>query len=251
MNNIKTLVISILVIGQLFVGNAIAQKSDSVAQKSITKKVIFQKDNTPLVVRKPTDARLKDYQNNRDYRYDRDYVTPQNPLAKFWNWFTDKLFEFFRSKSYQDVWQYVILAALVGLTIWLLIKSGFLGNMFVGKTIKSDELNYELLTENIHELNFADLIAEATTQRNYRLAVRLYYLKTLKQLSDKNLINWQPTKTNRLYLYELTQKNLKPDFEGIIRQFEYVWYGEFTVSEADFKEISDDFSVFSDKILQI
>jgi Domain of unknown function (DUF4129) len=248
MSNIKTLIISILVIGQLFVTHAIAQKSDS---NTTTQKNGFQRDNSPVTLRKPTTDRLKDYQNSRDYRYDRDYVPPRNPIAKLWNWIVSKITEFFRSKSYQDVWQYVILALLVGLTVWLVIKSGFLGNMFVGKNVESQELNYELLNENIHELDFADLLEEAVTQRNYRLAVRLYYLKALKQLADKNLINWQPTKTNRSYLYELAQNKIKPDFEGITRQFEYIWYGEFRVSEDDFKEISHDFTAFSNKISQI
>jgi Domain of unknown function (DUF4129) len=203
-------------------------------------------DRSSVVLRQPKPQRLENYRNRREYDYSQDVAPPDNPVARLWAWFMEKLGSFLRSKSYDDFWQYVILAFVASVVLWLAWKSEFLGNMF-GTTPKN-ALEYESLTENIHELNFADLIEQAVEQRNYRLAVRLYYLKTLKQLTDKNLIDWQPTKTNRSYLRELAVSPLSTDFEEITQQFEYVWYGDFPVSEPIFEELKEQFQQFLSRI---
>nr|WP_262905325.1 DUF4129 domain-containing protein [Hymenobacter nitidus] len=85
---------------------------------------------------------------------------------------------------------------------------------------------YDTAAEDIHSLDFNTLLAQAEAAGNYRLAVRLGYLAVLKQLTDHGLIRWQPEKTNHDYLRELTAGSLRPAFQEITRQFEYVWYGE-------------------------
>ncbi len=204
-------------------------------------------DASQLRLRAPSAKHLDTFRNDRDFNYQHDAPPPENPLAKFWYWLVRQLSEFFQSSSYENFWQYVILAAIGGLTIWLLYKSEFLGGLF-GRKAQDDLLAYNRITENIHELNFNQLIEEAIEQRNYRTAVRLYYLKTLKLLTDKQLIHWQPTKTNRIYVDELENSRLKQEFERLTSQFEYVWYGEFSVSEAEFGVLKEEFSAFSGKI---
>jgi Domain of unknown function (DUF4129) len=220
-----------------------AQKNE----KADTTTVKASFDQSSIVQRLPSTERLDDFRNDREYRYHNDAPPPENPLAKFWYWLMRKLSAFFQSSSYENFWQYVILATIGGFALWLLYKSEFLGGIF-GRKAQDDPLSYNRITENIHELDFNKLIDEAVENHNYRLAIRLYYLKTLKQLTDKQLIHWQPTKTNRIYVDELGNLRLKADFEQLTSQFEYVWYGDFTVSEAEFGDIKEAFSTFSDKI---
>lgn len=225
-----------------------------VAQTDSTKRVPTAKvavkqapnDRATIKLRQPSNARLDDYRSRRDYDYTRDVAPPQSPIDRFWAWLSEKIGNFLKSKSFDSFWQYVILALVAALALWLAWKSEFLGNMF-GNT-PQNALDYEALTENIHELDFTDLIEKAVEQRNYRLAVRLYYLKTLKQLTDKNHIEWQPTKTNRSYLYELGQSPLYAGFEDITQQFEYVWYGDFPVSEVAFGQLKTRFQTFLAKV---
>jgi len=205
-------------------------------------------DQTAIQPRYPSTQQLKDFASDSDYNYERDAgPPPSNPLARFWNWLMRSISDFFNSPSYEYFWQYVILAAIGALVIWLLYKADFLGSLF-SKKAEQDPLAYQAIPENIHELNFNDLIDKAIQQQNYRLAVRLYYLKSLKQLTDKELINWQPTKTNRRYVDELEKTHLKSDFERLTSEFEYVWYGEFAVSEVEFGLLKNQFQDFSKKI---
>lgn len=200
-------------------------------------------DRSPVQIRKPKTARLDDYRNDREYQYGQD-LKPANSLwAKFWSWFWKQVNEFLRSKSYQNFWQYVILAMAAGVVIWLLIKAEILGFIF-SKGSKNTALDYETLTENIHEINFDQEIEAAIEQRNYRLAVRLLYLQTLKHLSNHNLIDWKPNKTNRSYVYELAQSPRQPEFETLTTQFEYIWYGDFPITEERFKPLQESFERF-------
>ena len=99
--------------------------------------------------------------------------------------------------------------------------------------------------ENIHEIDFSEQIAIALQNKNYRLVVRLLYLQTLKQLSDKNLIDWQPEKTNQTYVSELKQQPYHQQFVSLTNQFEYIWYGEFYIDENTFQPIYQSFQEFN------
>lgn len=85
---------------------------------------------------------------------------------------------------------------------------------------------------------------DAVTERNFRLAVRLLYLQTLKRLTDAGWIAYKPDKTNQQYVYELTSSPLQADFERLTRQFEFVWYGDFPINEARFEAIHSQFKQF-------
>ncbi|MNE89866.1 hypothetical protein D3C80_1873230 [compost metagenome] len=97
-------------------------------------------------------------------------------------------------------------------------------------------------------MDFDKLIADAVESRNYRLAVRLYYLKTLKELNNRSLITWKPEKTNHNYITELSAVHLKEGFQQMTHQFEFVWYGEFDLAENDFNSIRHSYQSFHQQI---
>ncbi len=105
-------------------------------------------------------------------------------------------------------------------------------------------LPYSESIENIHEIDFDTDIEKAVAQHNYRLAVRLLYLKCLKQLNDASLIKWQPEKTNGAYVNELNSPAQRSTFKLLTRQFEYVWYGDFAIDGDIFKHINVLFQKF-------
>ncbi|CAN5511969.1 hypothetical protein BH09BAC4_BH09BAC4_30340 [soil metagenome] len=201
-------------------------------------------DRSALRVRYPNPDHLHELQTDRDYQYNNDAPPPTNPIARFFTWLFRKLSRFLASKAYQDVWQYVILAGIAGVSIYLLMKAEVLGYLFP-KRAQSSDLDYATLDENIHEINFDLAIEDAINQRNFRLAVRLLYLQTLKRLTDSGQINYKPEKTNRQYVHELANSPLQVDFEILTRQFEFVWYGDFPVDETRFGQIRQQFQQFN------
>ncbi|WP_461135078.1 DUF4129 domain-containing protein [Spirosoma lituiforme] len=209
-----------------------------------TKAVSVRDDRTPLRIRYPGNDHLRDLQTDHDYQYGNDAPPPENPLARLWAWFLRKIGAFLSSKAYENVWQYVLLVAIAGVAIYLLLKAEMLGFLF-SKRAQSVGLAYENLAEDIHEIDFDTAIGEAVDQRNFRLAVRLLYLKTIKQLTDAGRITYKPEKTNRHYVYELANSSLQADFEHLTSQFELVWYGDFPIDEMQFTALRTAFVAFN------
>jgi hypothetical protein len=81
------------------------------------------------------------------------------------------------------------------------------------------------LEDHIHETDLERYIREALEQGNYNLAVRIYYLQIIKDLSLKNLIVWKRDKTNRDYCIEMGSNDLGNDFKRCTFMFELAWYG--------------------------
>lgn len=215
----------------------------SAQPKARPKAVAAPDDRSPVRVRYPAPNRLRDLQTDRDYQYGRDVPPPDNPLARFWAWLWRRISEFLSSRAYQNVGQYVLLAAIAGVVIYLLMKADVLDFLFP-KRAQSGQLGYANLTEDIHTIDFDAAVDEAVSQRDYRLAVRLLYGQTLKQLTDSDQIQYKPDKTNRQYVYELANSPLQADFESLTRQFEVVWYGDFPVGEDQFAAVRQQFQLF-------
>ncbi len=97
--------------------------------------------------------------------------------------------------------------------------------------------------------HYTDMLQKAYAEKNYRLAVRILYLQTLKMLSEKNIIHFKADYTNLNYLQQLSSTMFYKDFFVITRHYEYVWYGGFGVSEGAFDTIKNDFAQIQNKVL--
>jgi hypothetical protein len=141
-----------------------------------------------------------------------------------------------------------IIIGLVGLAF------GAYGIFGIGKTIpvfldEEGGLEYKVETENIHEINFQEEIDMAVQQKDFKRAIRLLYLFTLKLFTDEKMIEWRPSKTNYDYLYELQTQRVKSDFEKVSYIFEYVWYGNFQADNRHYVDMRDAFSDLKKQIV--
>lgn len=139
--------------------------------------------------------------------------------------------------------------------IWLIIIGGFaaaimyyLADSNVGlfrKKVKLEKTaEQEVETDDIFAINYQQEIDKASAQGNYRLAVRLMFLRLLKNMSEKNVINYKQDKTNFDYLLQLHSTRYYKDFFRITRNYEYTWYGQFEVSEEAYRIMRTDFDQF-------
>ncbi len=106
------------------------------------------------------------------------------------------------------------------------------------------EITLNNLDDYLHETDLDRFLREALAQGNYPLAVRLYYLQIIKNLSEKNAIKWSREKTNRDYQRELRGHRLAEPFREATRMYERVWYGNqaltaegYTGMEVKMKEV--------------
>lgn len=184
-------------------------------------------------LRGPDAARLRELRGQREFQY----VEPatraeQSAWSLFWARVWQTIMEWLNSRSYGHFWRWVFYALFLGAGVFVVLKLLQIDfTAMLGRAPRRMPLAYDTAAENIHEVDFASRLAEAEAAGNWRLAVRLGYLQLLKTLSDRSFINWQPDKTNHAYLAELPPNGaIRADFREITRQFEFVWYGELTLS---------------------
>lgn len=103
------------------------------------------------------------------------------------------------------------------------------------KPSQNINISLENIEEHIHETDLEKYIREALQQENHALAVRLYYLAIIKELSAKKWIKWKKDKTNRAYIRELSNTNLYADFRIVTNAFERVWYGKEHLDGLNFR----------------
>ncbi len=103
------------------------------------------------------------------------------------------------------------------------------------------EITLANLDEYIHETDLDKFLSEAIAASNWSLAVRLYFLQTIKLLSEKEAISWSREKTNRDYLREMRNHRLGMHFRDVTRQYERIWYGNQSISSEEFARLEPEF----------
>ncbi|MEO7988324.1 MAG: hypothetical protein ABI663_02220 [Chryseolinea sp.] len=231
-----------------FSGNATNQH-DSTTVESDTFSIHSSSIVLDTVVHRQFDkAKVEKLKNDDELTYSLDKATV-SLWDRFWRWVGRALSDLFtetRDASWGRFVVYAGMTVLLMYVIFRLLKIDAL-KMFYGRA-DSSSIKYTVLEENIHEMNFEKLIEEAKSSNDYRLAIRLIFLYSLKMLSDKHHIYWEPGKTNHDYLNEVQTKELKSGLRELNYYFEYAWYGNFTVNASLFTTVNDTFSIWRTKI---
>ena len=135
----------------------------------------------------------------------------------------------------------IVLVALIFLLYKIFGNAKFLNN----QKIKTGD--FSLLDEAEENLEIADLekfLKDALDKKQYKLAVRIYYLMVLKELMFRNFIVWKKNKTNFEYLNEMRERTQFNHFHSLTKAFEIVWYGDLELEEKDFASLSPSFRKF-------
>ncbi len=261
-SNLKIKIIALLAIifiSSIFVQTINAQEviTDSLALDSLS----FYIADYDIASKKFDDSAIKDYLNSDIFLYDREPLTESfwegifNSILSFLDRIIPDFISDFFSRLFdliaQILSQYQIIKYLLLFGALLLIIRFFLNKnlnqLFFQKSDKQF-LDYESMEEDIHQMNFDQLIAEAIEEKKYRVAVRLLYLKSLKNLSDAQIINWAVDKTNDEYIREIKNNPLKNEFSNLSRQFDYIWYGEFQINTDYFQTLRQEFQSFNQSV---
>lgn len=209
-----------------------------------TKKILPTADEELIIdVRLLSDDLLDKYKNDPEFDYDGGPNESDDWITKIRNWINQQLAILRTSKVYSTLLDYLyyglMIAALI-LIIRGLIKAERRGLLF-GK-INSNEIKMIENEEDISQINFDELITAAIERKDYKLAVRYLFLKSLKLLSEKELIELRNNKTNHQYLSEIKNNRISNAFQIATSRFEWIWYGDFPVDEKVMQSSQNDFN---------
>ncbi|MBX0290742.1 DUF4129 domain-containing protein [Hymenobacter sp. HSC-4F20] len=185
----------------------------------------------PGAVRAPQPERLRQLRQQREFQYAEPETPEPGSGSSLWTRFWWRLLQWFLGlfygPGYEHRGRYVVYALFGAAFLYVVLR--LLRLDLTGLFRRSGSvapLPYDTAGEQIYGVDFDSALAEAEAAGNYRLAVRLGYLLSLRHLTERGLIRWQPDKTNHEYLHELRGTPWFTEFQELTRQFEYVWYGE-------------------------
>lgn len=194
-------------------------------------------------VRLLSENQLANYQNDPAFNYDNEKKEAEDWITKIKNWINQQLALMRSSKTYStilDIFYYGLAALALLLIIRGLIKADRRGLLF-GK-VGANQIKITEADEDIIQLNFDELISAEINNKNYKLAIRYLFLKSLKMLADKELIRLKNNKTNFEYFLEINNRSIAEAFRDTTFRFEWIWYGDFPVDEALMKNSQSDFN---------
>jgi hypothetical protein len=208
---------------------------------SATAHPVLRLDSSALRPRTPAASEVEKYRSDDAFDY-REKPRPRR-VESFIERIIAWIIELFgRAASNSVTGRYLPLALFLGILgyiLWMLMGRG---RTPLFASSDRNLLDPSLVEENIHEMDFDRLIQAALDQKRYNVAVRLSYLRLLKQMSAAGLIAWRIDKTNRDYLDELARTELRGPFAQVTRLYEFVWYGDFAVDAPAFERIRSAFA---------
>ncbi|WP_333698418.1 DUF4129 domain-containing protein [Bacteroides congonensis] len=185
----------------------------------------------------PTDTLVCDtaqialWQSDPAYNYNRELITPELNLFE---WISKQFGEFMRKifgSRFAEEYSGLILICIAIIILLLIIWFVYRKRPELFMRSRKNALPYTVGEDTIYGVDFSGGITDALSRQDYREAVRLLYLQTLKQLSDAERIDWQPYKTPTQYLTEVRL----PAFRQLTNHFLRVRYGNFEATEELFR----------------
>lgn len=203
-------------------------------------------DSSSVSVRKIPEEALRKLYADDDYNYVRTTTsTSKTVWERFKDWFWEKVIGLFNSKTGSitiRIIKYIVVAAAIFFIVFLLLKNDARSLFYrKGAAVSVDFMES---VDDIQEIDFDKRIAEEVARRDFRKAVRLYFLKIIKELNQHHLINWKQDKTNTDYLKELRNGSYYQQFAELSKLYEYIWYGDFRLDEANFLTVIQKFNQF-------
>ncbi len=209
-----------------------------------------------IKLRPVTEQTLKKLHKDPHLNYYRGEPAP-TLIDKILSWIDDKLRRFFSWSNehhvISNILKYTLYAMLlfaVYIIVTKLLKSDKQGLFSKKKQHSGTNLLDINDLENIHNIDFEELLKKYITEKNYKFAIRVYYSKLLKTMTDLKIIKWQKKKTNSDYIQEVTDTKLQQPFKDITRSFEYSWYGNFPVSVETFNSVQQEIINFRQHLQQ-
>ncbi|WP_131507615.1 hypothetical protein [Meridianimaribacter sp. CL38] len=210
-------------------------------------------DNSPIEKRHFEE--LTDKYSGNDYIYERT-VEQSGWWTRFKQWLSDlfqKLFNLSgdgQASSFTEVALKIFYVVVFLLVVYFIFRAiiNKEGTWVFGKSSEKNIVPVTDIENNIHVADFKSLIEIAESEKNYRLAVRYYYLWLLRSLTNAQLIDYDVEKTDSDYLYELQSKDNRDQFSYTSYLYNYIWYGEFDVNTQQFDKAKHAFTTFINNV---
>jgi hypothetical protein len=200
------------------------------------------KEPLEVVVRKIPDTVVSQLKRDENYWYVN--TAPEREKIKA----PDKNTKWYRSAWFTQLLWFVVVGSFIAILIWFLASSNI--SLFRKKNVAIKDIEEMDPGENIFTLDYGKELHKALAANDFRLAIRLWYLSTLRDLAENEFITYKTGKTNSDYVAQLYNTALYKKFSTLTRVFEYTWYGELALNHERYALLQKDFESFKEQLGQ-
>jgi len=197
-------------------------------------------DSTNLKIQPVPIKKIQDFRNSNAFKYDEVQMPGIDFWAIFWYWVNKIIGAIFSNEGPAPYIRYTIMFLVLAFVVYKIVGGGFSGLFSRNKKIKGMN-GFEYAEEDIYQQDLDEKLNQSIKNKNYREAIRYYYIKLLKELDINRLIKWEAGKTNRDYKKELKSNPIIDNFVSLSGIYEYSWYGQFEVDEINFQSWQSNF----------
>jgi hypothetical protein len=215
----------------------------------------------PLTYRTVPDSTVRRYKNQKDFEYANDPAywdlerekelkrkreqeerewerrqKDQEYKKGFWDYFNN----FFAGDAIRII-TYIVLGLFF---LFVIYRIMVVNKLFLFYTSPKTKVNDGGEEVDIEDENLDEKIRRAAEAGDHRQAVRFMYLKTLQLLNERQWIKYHVDATNYEYVLQMSKHKLGNDFSFLTRIYDYVWYGEFSLTQEQFDIVYNNFSHF-------
>lgn len=188
---------------------------------------------------------IKEKYSSKQFQYTVE-PPPKTPKDVDFTWL-DRLFSFLNKIN----WEYVLygfIGLVFLLVLYKLYQNGLIFKYKKEHAIDSEEEHFNFIEENLLNVDLNEWIKTAKSTQNYRLAIRYYHYLNTQNLAQKDLLNWDPKKTNQQLAHQIKNQKIKTFFEQNTSIFYQVWFGNFEIDQEKFEEFEQYFNQLNDMI---
>lgn len=200
----------------------------------------------------PFDKRAVHENTMRELKADDDMQYRDNPDKdkKTTSGFGEGVARFFAALFY-FLWRFswvilILLLAGLGYLLYRFMKNNDLSIFRKPRLVDGLE---EIQEENLQSASeYEGKIRAAIAAGEIRQAIRWWYLYTLFQLANRQLITPGREKTNNDYLRSMRNTPYYKAFSTLTLDYEYIWYGGFEISADNFRTMDQQFRDFNNQL---
>ena len=189
-------------------------------------------------------TKIAEYQADKRFDYNSQLTVPKFNLWEIIiRWLSQFLSRFFENDTAEGIARWLLIAFFI-IVVLLLIYFIYKKRPELFLREKKTLLPYQIEEENIYRIDFESELAAALLSADFRTAIRIVYLQTLRHIADKQWIDWQVYKTPTEYIYELKPIGLKTPFRDFTNRFLQIRYGNFKAT----RELFDSMCTLRDEL---
>lgn len=190
--------------------------------------------------------------NGSEFEYDERKIADISFFDRLKRWLDDFFNSLLPDVDVGNVYD-IILYTFIGLAVVAILFTLYRlifgkNSVFQREKREKEDSEIAFVERNLETIDITHYIQQAENNQQWNLAVRYLHLQNIQRLAHKNIVEWNYRKTNHDFLAEIKDNALKAGFNETATLFNYIWFGDFKINQADYERFKTDFILFKNLI---